>query len=117
MNRELLIYSLIFVFGVFISGISQVMLKKAAMVKCDSWIKEYLNVRVIVAYAIFFAATLLSIWAYKVIPLSMGPILDSTGYIFVTIFGITVFGEKITTKKWIALGLIIAGIAVYSLLG
>ena len=117
MNRDILIYSLIFVFGVFISGISQVMLKKAAMVKYDSWIKEYLNPRVIIAYGIFFAATLLSIWAYKVIPLSMGPMLDATGYIFVTIFGITIFKEKINAKKWAALALIIAGIAVYSLAG
>lgn len=117
MNTQLLIYAGIFLFGVFISGISQVLLKKAAMVKYDSWIKEYLNVKVIVAYAIFFGATLLSIYAYKVLPLSMGPILDSTGYIFVTFFGVTIFKEKITPKKWVALALIIAGIFVYSLLG
>lgn len=117
MSTQLLIYAGIFVFGVFISGISQVLLKKAALVKYDSWIREYLNVRVIVAYAIFFGATLLSIYAYKVVPLSMGPILDATGYIFVTFFGVTIFKETITPKKWAALGLIIAGIVVYSLLG
>ena len=117
MNTQLLIYAGIFLFGVFISGISQVLLKKAAMVKYDSWIREYLNVKVIVAYAIFFGATLLSIYAYKVLPLSMGPILDSTGYIFVTFFGVTIFKEKITPKKWVALALIIAGIVIYSLLG
>lgn len=117
MNSEVLIYMLIFEAGVLISGVSQVMLKKAALVKYDSWIREYLNVRVIVAYAIFFIATLLSIYAYKVIPLSMGPVLDSTGYIFVTFFGVTIFKEKITLKKCIALVLIISGILVYSLLG
>lgn len=117
MNTQVLIYSGIFLFGVFVSAISQVMLKKAADIKYDSWIREYLNARVIIAYAIFFGATLLSIFAYKIIPLSMGPILDATGYIFVTFFGLTIFKEKITPKKWIALLLIISGIIVYSLLG
>ena len=117
MNTQLLLYAGIFVLGVFISGISQVILKKAALIKYDSWIREYLNVRVIVAYGIFFLATLMSVYAYKVIPLSMGPILDSLGYLFVTFFGVTIFKEKLNLKKVIALCLILGGIAVYSLLG
>lgn len=117
MNTQVLIYSGIFLLGVFISAISQVILKKAASVKYDSWIREYLNARVIIAYGIFFGATLLTILSYKVLPLSMGPILDATGYIFVTFFGVTIFKESITPKKWIALFLIIFGIIVYSLLG
>jgi len=112
---NLFIYSLIFVFGVFISSISQIMLKKSADIKYDNPLKEYLNPRVIIAYAIFFAATLLTIWSYKVIPLSMGPILDSTGYIFVTIFGVTVFKERLSKNKVIALVLIIVGICIYSM--
>lgn len=111
---QLLVYSLIYVFGTFISAISQVILKKSANIKYSNPLREYLNVRVIVAYAIFFLATLTGIYAYKVIPLSMGPILDSSGYIFVTIFGITFFNEKLNKRKIIALTLIIAGICVYS---
>lgn len=112
---KLLIYSAIFIFGVFISAVSQVLLKKAADKEYSSVIREYLNVRVISAYAIFFGATLITILAYKVVPLSMGSILDATGYVFVTIFGVTIFDEKITFKKGIALALIIAGVLVYSL--
>lgn len=114
MNTQLLLYSGIFVLGVFISSVSQVILKKSSNVEHDSGIREYLNVRVIVAYGIFFAATLLSIYAYKVVPLSVGAVLDATGYLFVTFFGITIFKEKITLRKWIALGLIIVGIIVFS---
>lgn len=110
---QLFLYSLIFVFGTFISAISQVILKKSANIKYDNPIREYLNFRVIFSYAIFFAATLLSIVSYKVIPLSMGPILDSTGYIFVTIFGVTIFKEKLNKTKIIALILIIVGICIY----
>ena len=51
-------YALIVLLGVFISAISQVMLKKSAVKKYDSRIKEYLNPLVIFAYFIFFIATL-----------------------------------------------------------
>ena len=117
MNKRLLAYTCIMLIGTFISSIAQVLLKKEAQIKHGSVIQEYLNPRVIIAYSIFLGATFLSIYAYKVIPLSMGPILEATGYIFVTIFGVTVFQEKINRTKLFALLLIIVGIVVYSLMG
>ncbi len=117
MTKRVLFYSCFLLFGVFISAISQVMLKKSALKKYDSKIKEYMNPLVIGAYSIFVISTFMSIIAYKGIPLSMGPILEATSYIYVTIFGVKIFKEKITKKKLFALGLIITGIVVYSLLG
>jgi len=114
MSRTLT-YALFALFGVFISGISQVLLKKSAGRQYSSAIREYMNPFVIVAYAMFFGATLLSVYAYKGIPLSMGPILDATGYVYVTIFGITIFHEKLNARRILALVLIILGIVVYSL--
>lgn len=108
-------YAALLLLGVFISSISQVMLKKSALKTYDSKIKEYLNPLVIVAYILFVGTTFLSIFAYRGIPLSMGPILEATSYIYVTIFGIVFFNEKMSRKKWIALVLIIAGIALYSI--
>ena len=101
--------------GTFISSISQVMLKKAADKHFDSALKEYLNPLVIGAYSIFIVSTFLSILAYKGIPLSMGPILEATGYFYVTFFGVRIFREKLNSKKIIALALIIVGIIAYSL--
>lgn len=117
MNKQLVLYAGIMLVGVFISSVAQVLLKKAAQKKYDSVLQEYLNLPVITAYAIFFAATFLSIYAYKVVPLSMGPIIEATGYIYVTIFGVTIFNEKINKQKIFALALIIGGIAVYSVFG
>lgn len=117
MDKQLLTYCCISLFGVFISAVSQVLLKKAAMKKYDSVIKEYLNPRVIIAYVIFVGATFVSIVAYKVVPLSMGPVLEATSYIYVTILGITIFKEKFNIKKLIALLFIIAGIVVYAVVG
>lgn len=117
MNRTVIMYSCILLSGVFISALSQVILKRAALKKYDSVIKEYLNFPVMFAYLIFVISTFLSIIAYKGIPLSMGPILEATSYIYVTIFGVRIFGERINKKKIISLGLIISGIVIYSVLG
>ena len=117
MDKTTLLYSLVLLCGVFISAISQVMLKKSAMKNYDSPIKEYMNPLVIFAYVLFVGTTFLSIIAYRGIPLSMGPVLEATSYIYVTIFGVTIFKEKINGKKTMALLLIVAGICVYSFLG
>lgn len=117
MNGQLLLYSTFMLLGTFISSIAQVLLKKASGEKHDNILQEYLNPRVIIAYAIFFGATFLSIFAYRVVPLSMGAILEATGYIYVTIFGVMIFKEKLNRQKVIALVLIIAGIAIYSVAG
>ncbi len=115
MNEINWLYALVLVGGVFISSVSQILLKKSANKQHGSFIKEYLNPIVIISYSIFVLATFMSIFAYKGIPLSMGAILDSTGYIFVTILSAIFLKEKPTVKKIVALIIIIAGIVVYSL--
>ncbi len=112
MTKTVALYSLFILFGTFISAVSQVMLKKAAMREYPSKLREYLNPLVIIAYVIFVFATLCSVYAYKVVPLSFGPVLEATSYIYVTIFGVRIFKEKINRKKILALCFIIAGIIV-----
>lgn len=114
MNNSVFLYSLLLLFGVFISAISQVLLKKAAMKQYASPLQEYLNPQVIFAYVLFVGTTFLSILAYRGIPLSLGPVLESTSYIYVTFFGVTIFKEQLTPKKVFALGLIILGIVIYA---
>ena len=117
MNKTTLLYATILLTGVFISAISQVMLKKAALKHYDSPIQEYMNPLVIFAYVLFVGTTFLSIIAYRGIPLSMGPLLEATSYIYVTFFGVTIFKEKINWKKTVALVLIIAGIVISAVWG
>ena len=47
----------------------------------------------------------------------MGPVLEATSYIYVTFFGVVIFGEKLNRRKLFALLLIVTGIVIYSLLG
>ncbi len=117
MKNSELMYACILLAGVFISAISQVMLKKAAMKTYESKIKEYLNPLVFFAYVMFVGTTFLSIIAYRGIPLSMGPVLEATSYIYVTVFGVRIFHEKMNQKKFLALCFIVGGIIIYSLFG
>ena len=110
----IVIYSGILLLGTFIAAVSQVILKKAALKTYDSVIKEYLNFPVIFAYVLFVLTTLMSIIAYRVVPLSFGPVLESTSYLYVTVFGVLIFKEKLTKQKVGALALIVLGIVVYS---
>ncbi|MCR4646389.1 MAG: EamA family transporter [Oscillospiraceae bacterium] len=108
-------YALLLVLSSLISSFSQVLLKKSAGKEYPSKLREYLNFPVITAYTVFFLCTLLSMYGLKVVPLSMSPLLDATGYIFVTILSFVFFREIPTKKQLLGLGLILAGIAVYAL--
>lgn len=109
------LYAGIYLLGVFIASVSQVMLKKAAQKDHGSLVKEYTDPLVVFAYVLFVLTTLMTIYAYKEVPLSLGPILESTSYLYVTVFGILIFKERFNAKKVVALALIIVGIVVYSL--
>ena len=111
----LLKYSLIYVTGVLISAFSQIMLKKAAGRQYSSKIKEYLKPLVIIAYMLFFGCTLISMFALKVVPLSMSPMLEATGYIFVAVLSFIFFKERLNKRQLLGMALVFAGIVIFSL--
>ena len=117
MNTTIALYSGILLISVFVSAISQVMLKISANRQHENAVREYANPLVIGAYALFVLSTLITVYAYKEVPLSLGPVLESTSYLYVTAFGALIFKEKVTPKKLAALVLIVGGICVFALLG
>ena len=108
----MIIYIALYLLAVFISSFSQVLLKISAIKEHNSVWQEYVNLYVIVAYGLFFLSTLATMYAYKVLPLSYGPVLDATGYIWVSFLGKMVLKEKIPIRKIIGLLLIIVGIVI-----
>lgn len=108
-------YILIFLCSVLISSISQVLLKSSANKEHGNALKEYLNPKVIIAYGMFFLATLITILAYKYVPLSLGGILESSGYIFVAVLSYFFLHETISKRKMLGLGIILLGILVFNL--
>lgn len=115
MSRDAVLYLLLGVAGSLIASLSQVLLKTESGKAHGSFLKEYLNVRVIAAYLLLAASVLLTMLAYRGLPLSMGPVFESCSYVFVTLFGVLLFKEKLGRRRLPALLLIFAGILLYTL--
>ncbi|WP_274421248.1 EamA family transporter [Blautia sp. XA-2221] len=101
--------------SVFISSVSQIILKKAADKTYESTLKEYMNPMVIGAYGLFFCSVILTMLALKHVPLSMSPILESSGYIFVSVMGYIFLKERFSRRKLMGFALILAGIVIFNL--
>ena len=103
----------ILLFSVFISAFSQVLLKKSALrTYCSFW-REYLNVYVLSAYAIYFLAVFLDLLALKKVPVSFVPVAEASSYVFVLLFGRIFFNETFSKRKILAMGLILLGIIIF----
>ena len=109
-----LILSGVFLFSVLISSISQILLKKSADKTYDSRLKEYLNPLVIIAYGMFFCSMMITMYCYRYVDVSAGPIFESAGYIFVGVLGYIFLKEKFTAKKIVGMLLIMLGIVIFS---
>ena len=108
------VFSCVFLCSVLISSFSQILLKKSANKTYDTKLGEYLNPLVIVAYLLFFSSMLITMYCYRFVDVSAGPILESAGYIFVAVLGYIFLKERFSKKKIIGMAVIIAGIALFS---
>ncbi len=115
MRLELVPFLLLGILSVLIASLSQSLLKWESGREHTSLLREYLNPGVIGGYGLLALSMLLTMFAYRKLPLSMTPAFESFSYIFVTIFGALFFHERVTKKKLLALGLIVAGILLFTL--
>lgn len=99
--------------AVFISSMSQILLKKAAGKEYKSFIKSYLNIRVICAYCIFFIAVLIDLYAFRFVPVSFVPVIESSSYFFIIILSRIILHEKLTLKQIIGIVIIMCGVLLY----
>lgn len=111
----MLIYTSVFLLSVFISSISQVILKRSAKREQQKGLQQYLNFLVIFAYGLFFISTFITMLALKYIPLSSAPILEASGFIFVAILSRIFLKETITRRRIIGICIILIGIFIASL--
>jgi len=107
-----LLYIMLFLFSVLIASFSQILLKISANKKHEKAIDEYRNRTVLFAYALFVLSTLLTMFAYRGVNLSLGPILESVGFVYVLIMSRLLLKEEITRKQATAICLIVLGIAI-----
>lgn len=99
----------------FFTALSQVLMKKSAQKEYKSWIYEYLNWRVILAYGIVFAVLMINTYAYTEVEIKYASIIDSFSYVNVMLFSYLLLKEQFTKRQLIGNLVIIAGILVYTL--
>lgn len=107
---------LMMVGGVLLSSLSQILLKKSAEKNRDSksFLAQYLNPLVIGGYLLLLASMLIPLYAYQVVDLKYGAVIESLGYVFILILSALFIHEKITKRKLIGNGLIVLGVIVFS---
>lgn len=109
-----MIYYIIVVLVVFVSACSQMLLKKGASIEHNSFIRQYLNPWVISGYGIMGLAVVVNIYCMsKGVQVKELSIIESLSYLFVPCLSWMFFGEKITKRKALAIGLILIGILIF----
>lgn len=110
-----MVYFLFLLGGVTAASVSQVLLKKGAMKRYGSLAGEYLNPWVMGGYALLFGSTFLNICGLRGLSFINGPVVESLGYVLVLFLSRAFFDEKITTRKLLGVGCILAGMLVFYL--
>lgn len=113
-TMDRLVYVTLAISSVLIANISQIILKKAATKHYDHPIKEYVNLPVIISYAMFVISTLLTGISLRNLPLSLTPLWQSLGQVMIPVLSYFFLKEKITRDTMTGVLYIIIGIIVFS---
>lgn len=95
---------------------SQILLKKGALEKHGSLIKEYLNIYVMTGYAMLGLSVLVGVVAYTGMDYQLGPVFMSLNYAIVMVLSKIIFGEAITKRKLVGNVLIVLGVICFTAL-
>lgn len=107
----------VYVGAMMLAAVSQVLLKTSAGRKHANRFREYANRHVAGAYALFSVSMAATLYAYRYIPMSLAPILETTGVVFVAILGRIFLGERIGRRKLAGIMLVLGGVVLISLGG
>lgn len=110
----MLVYYCIVFFSVFIASTSQLLLKSSSVAEHKSFVKEYLNIKVIAGYGIMFMSLFLNIYALsKGVQIKEVSTMESLSYLFVPVLSYITFKEKISLRKVISIGVIMVGVIIF----
>lgn len=109
-----MLYYIIVILSVLSAAGAQMLLKKAATKSYPTLWRQYVNGWVISSYAIMGLTMLVNIYAMsKGVQLKEVGIIEALSYLFVPCLAFMLFGEKITWRKGIAIGIIIGGVILF----
>lgn len=106
---------LLMVLAAVVTAVSQLLLKISSKKKYKTFLASYLNVFVIVGYALLFSATMLNTTAYRTVEYKYGLAISFLSYALVMILSSLYFKEKIRKSQLIGITSIIAGIIIFNL--
>lgn len=99
--------------SVLVASFSQLLLKKGAQGQYDSFLKQYLNPWVISGYILLFGSVFLTILGLRTLSYMNAPVVEALGYVLVPILSAVFFHEKITLRKSVGIGCIVAGMIIF----
>ncbi len=105
---------LMFIIGVILASISQILLKISANKHrgSDTFSSQYINLWVISAYTIFFLTTIISVIALRWLTVSIAAILETLAQIFVPVLSFFLLKEPISLRKGIGITVIVVGMVI-----
>ena len=102
-------------FSAFLAAFAQMLLKKSADETHHSLLNNYLNIKVLSGYAVFFMTMLMNVYAFTAVPYKYGAVINASSYTFALFLSHIIFKDKFTWRAVCGNMLIVFGIAVYSL--
>jgi len=109
-----MMYKLIVILAVLAAAGAQMLLKKGASIEYPNMFRQYLNPWVIGGYAIMFLALAVNIFAMsRGVQVKEVSTIESLSYLFVPCLSWMIFGEQLSWRKVIAIGMIICGVMVF----
>ena len=107
-------YYIVVIVAVLTAAFAQMMLKKSACSEHVSVVREYLNPWVLGGYCLMGISLLVNIFAIsRGVQVKEVSIIESLSYLFVPLLSWLFFGERITTRKALAIAIILVGITVF----
>jgi drug/metabolite transporter (DMT)-like permease len=101
--------------GVFLTAISQLLMKQGARKARKGALRLYLNVYMLTAYFTLVVVTLLNLYAYREIPLKVGLMLAPLALIFIGVLSSWLLEERLTRMQILGAFVILIGVTVFNL--
>ena len=112
----MIIGSILALLSVFIGAVSQILLKTAANKgQSKNFLKKFLNVTVIMAYAMMLGSSLCSMFSLRYLELNLMPVFQATSFFWVLVLSRMILKEKILKRNVVGICIIFCGIIIYLL--
>ncbi len=98
--------------SVVIASFAQILLKQASEKGTDKFLKKFLNIRVVTAYALLLLSLFVNTFVLRHLELKILPCITATSFLWILLFSYLFLGEKPSSNKVIGMVMIMVGVIV-----